>query len=168
MPQSLGENDNWTQVSWTCDYKGEPLAISTWYDHQGWDFVGCVVDIPLKGKDGFFFVKYTGSIEGIECDDIEGVCKRGDKKIYHFGVEKLGGRLVLFRPQNIHAIREHHSQAKELAETEYIFGEKVPRVKDQVKEDIIELTADYIKAEEEKLMAKEDEIKTAEMVSIAS
>lgn len=103
-----------TNISWTCSYKGEPLEISTWYDREGWDFVGCVVDIQLKNKDGFFFVKYTGTIEGIECDDIEGICKRGDKKIYHFGVEKFGGRLVLFRPCNIHAIREHHSQTKEL------------------------------------------------------
>ena len=122
--ESLGE-PNTTNISWTCDYKGEPLEISSWYEKEGWDFVGCVVDIQLKGKDGFFFVKYTGTIEGIECDDIEGICKRGDKKIYHFGVEKFGGRLVLFRPCNIHAIRNHHSQTKELEEVSYIMGEKV-------------------------------------------
>ena len=121
--ESLGENT--TTISWTCNYKGEPLEISDWYEKEGWDFVGCVVDIQLKGKDGYFFVKYTGTIEGIECDDIEGICKRGDKKIYHFGVEKFGGRLVLFRPCNIHAIRNHHSQAKELEEVSYVMGEKV-------------------------------------------
>lgn len=121
--ESLGENT--TTISWTCNYKGEPLEISDWYEKEGWDFVGCVVDIQLKGKDGYFFVKYTGTIEGIECDDIEGICKRGDKKIYHFGVEKFGGRLVLFRPCNIHAIRNHHSQTKELEEVSYVMGEKV-------------------------------------------
>ena len=121
--ESLGENT--TNISWTCNYKGEPLEISNWYDKEGWDFVGCVVDIQLKGKDGYFFVKYTGTIEGIECDDIEGICKRGDKKIYHFGVEKFSGRLVLFRPCNIHAIRNHHSQTLEKEEVSYIMGERV-------------------------------------------
>ena len=121
--ESLGENT--TTISWTCNYKGEPLEISNWYDKEGWDFVGCVVDIQLKGKDGYFFVKYTGTIEGIECDDIEGICKRGDKKIYHFGVEKFSGRLVLFRPCNIHAIRNHHSQTLEKEEVSYLMGNRV-------------------------------------------
>ena len=70
---------------------------------------------------------------------------------------------MIFRPQNIHAIREHHSQTKELAETEFILGEKVQKIKEEVKE----LTADYIKEEEEKLM-KEEQIKEAEMVASAS
>ncbi len=77
---SLGETEPLTNISWTCSYKGEPLAISTWYDNQGWDFVGCIVDIQLKGKDGYFFVKYTGSIEGMNVMILKASVKEEIKK----------------------------------------------------------------------------------------
>ena len=56
----LGET---TKTSWTNDFKGEELYISDWYERNGWDFIGSVVDIQLKNDDGYFFVKYVGTIE---------------------------------------------------------------------------------------------------------
>lgn len=113
-----------TTISWECDFKGEELAVSEWYSKSGWDFVGCVVDIQLKNKDGFFFVKYLGTVEGDEADTIDEMCDIGDRNLYHFGAEKFSGRRLLFRACNIYAIRPHHSakmeKDKEIAES--IFG----------------------------------------------
>ena len=60
-----------TIVSWRPDYDAERLMVSDWIDKDGWDFVGCVVDIQLRRADGdYFFVKYVGSVEGIDEDAI--------------------------------------------------------------------------------------------------
>lgn len=113
-----------TTISWESDFNGEELAVSDWYSKSGWDFVGCVVDIQLKNEDGFFFVKYLGTIEGVEEDDIEEMCKSGERSIYHFGAEKFSGRRLLFRACNIYAIRPHHSARleKDRKTAESIFG----------------------------------------------
>tara|TARA_R100000951_G_scaffold104462_1_gene97646 strand:+ start:114 stop:572 length:459 start_codon:yes stop_codon:yes gene_type:complete len=135
-----------TTISWESDFKGEELAVSEWYSKNGWDFVGCVVDIQLKNKDGFFFVKYIGTVEGNEMDDIEEMCKVGDRNLYHFGVEKFSGRRMLFRACNIYAIRPHHSAKLEQEKThQSIFGidvEDAVITKDIVKELDDEMKAD--------------------------
>ena len=101
--------DEKTTITWRPDYGSEELYVSDWMGNHGWDFVGCVVDIQLKrddkenndGRPEYFFVKYTGTIEG------------EDKTVYHFGVEKINGARWIFRPENIHVIREHHSSVLE-------------------------------------------------------
>jgi len=137
-----------TTISWACDFKGEELAVSEWYSKSGWDFVGCVVDIQLKNKDGFFFVKYLGTIEGVEEDDIEEVCKSGDRNIYHFGAEKFSGRKLLFRACNIFAIRPHHSAKleKDRKTAESVFG----LAGDVITHDIVKEISLEMKKEEEK------------------
>ena len=137
-----------TTISWACDFKGEELAVSEWYSKSGWDFVGCVVDIQLKNKDGFFFVKYLGTIEGVEEDDIEEVCKSGDRNIYHFGAEKFSGRKLLFRACNIYAIRPHHSAKleKDRKTAESVFG----LAGDVITHDIVKEISLEMKNEEEK------------------
>ena len=90
----LGET---SKTTWKNEFKGEELYISDWYDRNGWDFIGSVVDIQLKNDDGYFFVKYVGTIE----DE--------DRQLIHFGVEKFSGRKILFVFSNIFAIRDHHS-----------------------------------------------------------
>jgi len=137
-----------TTISWACDFKGEELAVSEWYSKSGWDFVGCVVDIQLKNKDGFFFVKYLGTIEGVEEDDIEEVCKSGDRNIYHFGAEKFSGRKLLFRACNIYAIRPHHSAKleKDRKTAESVFG----LAGDVITHDIVKEISLEMKKEEEK------------------
>ena len=113
-----------TTISWESDFKGEELAVSEWYSKSGWDFVGCVVDIQLKNKDGFFFVKYLGTVEGNEMDTIDEMCDKGGRNLFHFGVEKFSGRRLLFRACNIYAIRPHHSakMEKDKKSAESIFG----------------------------------------------
>ena len=60
-----------TSVSWRPDYNAERLMVRDWIDKDGWDFVGCVVDIQLRRADGdYFFVKYVGSVEGTDDDGI--------------------------------------------------------------------------------------------------
>jgi hypothetical protein len=137
-----------TTISWACDFKGEELAVSEWYSKSGWDFVGCVVDIQLKNKDGFFFVKYLGTIEGVEEDDIEEVCKSGDRNIYHFGAEKFSGRKLLFRACNIYAIRPHHSAKleKDRKTAESVFG----LAGDVITHDIVKEISLEMKKEDEK------------------
>ena len=90
----LGET---SKTTWKNEFKGEELYISDWYDRNGWDFIGSVVDIQLKNDDGYFFVKYVGTIE----DE--------DRQLIHFGIEKFSGRKILFVFSNIFAIRDHHS-----------------------------------------------------------
>lgn len=142
-----------TTISWECDFKGEELAVSEWYSKSGWDFVGCVVDIQLKNKDGFFFVKYLGTVEGNEADTIDEMCDIGDRNLYHFGAEKFSGRRLLFRACNIYAIRPHHSakleKDKEIAES--IFGLDA----DVITHDIVKEISLEIQKEEETM---EDEI----------
>jgi hypothetical protein len=137
-----------TTISWACDFKGEELAVSEWYSKSGWDFVGCVVDIQLKNKDGFFFVKYLGTIEGVEEDDIEEVCKSGDRNIYHFGAEKFSGRKLMFRACNIYAIRPHHSAKleKDRKTAESVFG----LAGDVITHDIVKEISLEMKKEDEK------------------
>jgi hypothetical protein len=103
-----------TIVSWRPDYDAESLMVSDWIDTDGWDFVGCVVDIQLRRANGdYFFVKYVGSVEGIDEDAVVEVGEEKHREIYHFGVEKLNGKRWLFRPHNIHCIRNHHSSKAE-------------------------------------------------------
>jgi hypothetical protein len=108
-----------TTITWRPDYNAERLFKSDWNEKNGWDFVGCIVDIQLRRENGdYFFVKYVGSIEGIDLDE-----KSEDGKeirtIYHFGVEKLTGERWLFRPENIFVIRSHHSSTIEIASPEH-------------------------------------------------
>jgi len=144
-----------TTISWACDFKGEELAVSEWYSKSGWDFVGCVVDIQLKNKDGFFFVKYLGTIEGVEEDDIEEVCKSGDRNIYHFGAEKFSGRKLLFRACNIYAIRPHHSakleKTKEAAMS--IFGLDADIISHEIVQELQEL---HLKEEANETASREE------------
>ena len=86
-------------VTWRPDYDAEPLMVSDWKDKDGWDFLGCIVDIQLRRANGdYFFVKYTGSIEGTEEDEAEeGVPL--PRVVYHFGVEKISGDKWIFRPK---------------------------------------------------------------------
>jgi len=144
-----------TTISWACDFKGEELAVSEWYSKSGWDFVGCVVDIQLKNKDGFFFVKYLGTIEGVEEDDIEEVCKSGDRNIYHFGAEKFSGRRLLFRACNIFAIRPHHSakleKTKEAAMS--IFGLDADIISHEIVQELQEL---HLKEEANETASREE------------
>lgn len=103
-----------TIVSWRPDYNAERLLVSDWIDKDGWDFVGCVVDIQLRRADGdYFFVKYVGSVEGTDEDAVVEEGEELPRVIYHFGVEKVNGNRWLFRPQNIHCIRQHHSSKLE-------------------------------------------------------
>jgi hypothetical protein len=141
-----------TTISWESDFKGEELAVSEWYSNNGWDFVGCVVDIQLKNKDGFFFVKYLGTVEGNEADTIDEMCKIGDRSLYHFGVEKFSGRRILFRACNIYAIRPHHSakMEKDRKTAESIFGLDADIIThDIVKEISLEIEKEAEKAAEE-------------------
>tara|TARA_R110001632_G_scaffold154191_2_gene272278 strand:- start:2551 stop:3018 length:468 start_codon:yes stop_codon:yes gene_type:complete len=103
-----------TNVSWRpTDYRSEPLRISDWIAKNGWDFVGCVVDIQLRKENGdYFFVKLTGSVEGIEKDTAED-WKEGDRTIYHLGISKTDGTGWIFRNENIHVIRNHFSSRLE-------------------------------------------------------
>ena len=100
-------------ITWRPDYDAEPLMVSDWMEKNGWDFVGCVIDIQLRRANGdYFFVKYTGTMEGIEEDEV----KEDEPKprmVYHFGAEKVTGDKWIFRPKNIHCIRKHHSSALE-------------------------------------------------------
>ena len=108
-----------TTITWRPDYKAERLYKSDWNEKNGLDFVGCIVDIQLRRENGdYFFVKYVGSIEGI---DLEAESEDGKevRTIYHFGVEKLTGERWLFRPENIFVIRSHHSSSIELASPEH-------------------------------------------------
>ena len=58
-----------TTITWRPDYKAERLYKSDWNEKNGWDFVGCIVDIQLRRENGdYFFVKYVGSIEGIDLE----------------------------------------------------------------------------------------------------
>ena len=103
-----------TTITWRPDYHAERLFKSDWNEKNGWDFVGCVVDIQLRRENGdYFFVKYPGSIEGIELDGKDDDSK-GKRAIYHFGVEKMTGERWLFRPENIFVIRQHHSSKAEI------------------------------------------------------
>jgi hypothetical protein len=146
-----------TTISWESDFKGEELAVSDWYSKSGWDFVGCVVDIQLKNKDGFFFVKYLGTVEGVEGDDIEELCKTGERNIYHFGAEKFSGRRLLFRACNIYAIRPHHSARleKDRKTAESIFGlEGDVITHDVVKEIALEMKKEEAMEEEKRERAE--------------
>jgi len=146
-----------TTISWESDFKGEELAVSDWYSKSGWDFVGCVVDIQLKNKDGFFFVKYLGTVEGVEGDDIEELCKTGERNIYHFGAEKFSGRRLLFRACNIYAIRPHHSARleKDRKTAESIFGlEGDVITHDVVKEIALEMKKEEAVEEEKRERAE--------------
>jgi len=108
-----------TTITWRPEYNAERLFKSDWYKKNGWDFVGCIVDIQLRRENGdYFFVKYVGSIEGI---DLEAESEDGKevRTIYHFGVEKLTGERWLFRPENIFVIRSHYSSTTELASAEH-------------------------------------------------
>lgn len=141
-----------TTISWKSDFKGEELTVSEWYSKSGWDFVGCVVDIQLKNKEGFFFVKYLGTIEGEEKDTIEEMCKEGGRNLYHFGAEKFSGRRLLFRPCNIYAIRPHHSARleKDRETAESIFGVEGDVItNDIIKEISLELKEEETKKEKE-------------------
>ena len=103
-----------TIVSWRPDYNAERLMVSDWIDKDGWDFVGCVVDLQLRRANrDYFFVKYVGSLEGIDEDATVEEGEELPRAIYHFGVEKINGNRWLFRPQNIHCIRQHHSSKLE-------------------------------------------------------
>ena len=86
-----------TKTSWTNEFKGEELYVCDWYERNGWDFIGSVVDIQLKNDDGYFFIKYVGTIENEQ------------RELIHFGIEKFSGRKILFVFSNIFAIRDHHS-----------------------------------------------------------
>jgi len=102
-----------TNITWRPDYKAEPLLKTDWMDKNGWDFLGCIVDIQLRRANGdYFFVKYTGSIEGIELDT-ESNDSEETRTVYHFGVEKINGERWMFRPENIFEIRNHHSSKSE-------------------------------------------------------
>lgn len=103
-----------TIVTWRPDFNAEKLMVSNWVDTDEWDFIGAVVDIQLRRANGdYFFVKYVGSVEGLDEDaDVE----EGDERprvLYHFGVDKLDGRRWLFRHENIHCITAHHSSRVE-------------------------------------------------------
>ena len=129
-----------TIVSWCPNYDAERLMVSDWIDKDGWDFVGCVVDIQLRrANKNYFFVKYVGSVEGT---DEDGVVEEGEelpRVIYHFGVEKINGKRWLFRPQNIHIIRQHHSSKLEKESMEdgksvFPFATDTPITKDLIEE----------------------------------
>ncbi len=133
-----------TTISWRPDYDSQELYTSDWYKENGWDFVGCIVDIQLKrddperddGKPEYFFVKYVGSVEGID-EDAETL---GERTVFHFGVEKFNGKRWLFRPENIHVIREHHSQSVEKEKIESVMGFKceTPKVIDKERIELLE------------------------------
>jgi len=129
-----------TIVSWRPDYDAESLMVSDWIDKDGWDFVGCVVDIQLRRADGdYFFVKYVGSVEGIDEDAVVEEGEEKHREIYHFGVEKLNGKRWLFRPHNIHCIRNHHSskvekESMEEAKSVFPFVSDRPITKDLITE----------------------------------
>ena len=90
-----------------------PLYKSNFIQTEGWDFIGCVVDIQLKDESGFFWVKYVGSLEGVEKDNGE-TFTAGDASIYHFGISKSGlEEKIIFRDINIHDIRNHYNPALE-------------------------------------------------------
>ncbi len=150
--KDLGET---TTISWECDFKGEDLAVSEWYSKNGWDFVGCVVDIQLKNTDGFFFVKYLGTVEGDEKDAVAGVCEVGDRNLFHFGVEKFSGRRLLFRACNIFAIRPHHSakleKTKEAAMS--IFGLDADIISHEIVQELQEL---HLKEEANETASREE------------
>ena len=133
-----------TTISWRPDYDSQELYTSNWYKESGWDFVGCIVDIQLKrddperddGKPEYFFVKYVGSVEGFD-EDAETL----EKTIYHFGVEKFNGKRWLFRPENIHVIREHHSQSVEkekFANNVLGFNCEIPKIIDKERIELLE------------------------------
>jgi hypothetical protein len=123
-----------TNITWRPDYKAEPLLKTDWNEKNGWDFLGCIVDIQLRRADGdYFFVKYVGSIEGIDLD----TSNDGDEEvrtIYHFGVEKMTGERWMFRPENIFVIRNHHSSKveKETTYDSYLFPLDKPLTKDLI------------------------------------
>ena len=129
-----------TIVSWRPDYDAERLMVSDWIDKDGWDFVGCVVDIQLRRADGdYFFVKYVGSVEGTDEDAIVEEGEEKPREIYHFGVEKINGKRWLFRPRNIHIIRQHHSSKLEKESMEegksiFPFAPDAPITKDLIQE----------------------------------
>ena len=126
-----------TIVSWRPNYDAERLMVSDWIDKDGWDFVGCVVDIQLRrANKNYFFVKYVGSVEGTDEDAVEEGVPR---VIYHFGVEKVNGKRWLFRPHNIHCIRQHHSskleaESMEKGKSVFPFATDTPITKDLIEE----------------------------------
>lgn len=101
-----------TTINWRPDkYKDSPLCISDWAAKQGWDFVGAIVDIQLRhalldeglgdwSAGDYFWVKYTGTIEGFEDSN-----NNGEKVNYHFGVETFNQRHFIFRDDNICDVR---------------------------------------------------------------
>ena len=125
-------------ITWRPDYDAERLFVSNWMDKNGWDFLGCIVDIQLRRDNGdYFFVKYTGSLEGIEEDGEEGETK--PRVVYHFGVEKVSGDKWIFRPDNVHCIRNHHSSKLEAESMEegkslFPFAEDKPITKNLLEE----------------------------------
>ena len=129
-----------TIVSWRPDYDAERLRVSDWNDKNGWDFVGCIVDIQLRRADGdYFFVKYVGSVEGTDEDAVVEESEELPRIIYHFGVEKINGNRWLFRPQNIHCIRQHHSsklekESMEEGKSVFPFAPDTPITKDLIEE----------------------------------
>lgn len=132
-----------TTISWRPDYDSQELYTSDWYKENGWDFVGCIVDIQLKrddperdGTPEYFFVKYVGSVEGID-EDAETL---GERTVFHFGVEKFNGKRWLFRPENIHVIREHHSQSVEKETIESVMGFKceTPKIIDKERIELLD------------------------------
>jgi hypothetical protein len=106
-----------TNIKWRpSGYKSSPLCVGGWCDKEGWDFVGSVVDIQLRhalldeglgdwSAGEFFWVKYTGTMEGFELNAEHG--KIGDRVNYHFGVEKFSKELIIFRDVNIFDCRNH-------------------------------------------------------------
>jgi len=107
-----------TTITWRPDYNAERLFKCDWNEKHGWDFVGCIVDIQLRRENGdYFFVKYVGSVEGIELDANEEDGKE-IRTIYHLGADKMTGERWLFRPENIFAIRSHLSSKAGKASTE--------------------------------------------------
>ena len=134
----MSENEkDTTTITWRPDYQAERLYKTDWYEKNGWDFLGCIVDIQLRRENGdFFFVKYVGSIEGIDLD----TGNDGDEEIrvvYHFGVEKMTGKRWLFRPDNIFVIRHHHSSKGEIesieqGKTVFPFANDSPITKDLI------------------------------------
>ena len=77
--------------------------VSNWINAEEWDFIGAVVDIRLRRANGdYFFVKYVGSVEGLDGDAEVEECNDRPRVVYHFGVDKLDGRWWLFRHENSH------------------------------------------------------------------
>ena len=111
-----------TTITWRPDcYKDAPLCKSDWCDKLGWDFVGAVVDIQLRhalldegigdwAGGEYFWVKYTGTIEGFE-ENVDAP-NQGEKVNYHFGVDKFSKRLYIFRDVNICDIRNPNAKGR--------------------------------------------------------